>query len=136
MDQYVKPEFHFVHLSGKLSGEELAKLSDEELADYLKRNHFAEEKKKYCIKSGYILREIAGEYAIVPVDAEGWNSNAMMTPNDTAVFLWKAFQHPRTKEDVVRKGLEEYDTTEEILRNAIQRFIEDGLTYRILKEEN
>lgn len=136
MDQYVKPEIHFVHLSGELSGEELAKLSDEELADYLKRNHFTEEKKKYRIKSGYILREIAGEHAIVPVDAEGLISNAVMTPNDTAVFLWKVFQHPSTIEDAVQKGKREYDAQEERIRNAAQRFVNESLKLRILEEVN
>ncbi len=92
--------------------------------------------KKYCIKPGYILREIAGEYAIIPVDEECMISNAVMVPNDTAVFLWKAFQQPSTIEDVVRKGIREYDTTEVTIRNAVNRFIEEALRYKIIEEDN
>lgn len=57
-----------------------------------------------------------------------------MAPNDSAVFLWKAFEQPSTKEDVVRKGLEEYGTTEEIIRNSIDHFVESTLKYKILEE--
>ena len=57
-----------------------------------------------------------------------------MAPNDTAVFLWKAFQKPSTKEDVVRRGMEEYEASEEIIRNSINRFVEESLKYKILEE--
>lgn len=89
---------------------------------------------KYRIRAGYILREIANEYAIIPIDAEGVITNAVMMPNESAVFLWKAFQQPNTITDVVRVGLQEYDVTEEILRSAIQRFVADTLKYKILEE--
>ena len=130
--QYKKPEYHFVRNNGGLSGEEIAKLSEDELAEYLSRDSFKEQKRKYRIKSGYILREIAGEYAIVPVDTESVFSNAVMAPNDTAVFLWKAFEQPR--EDVVRKGLQEYDVTEDVIRKSTEHFIEESLKYEILEE--
>lgn len=135
MKQYKKPEYHFVHNSGGLSGDEIAKLTDEELAEYLHKCNFTEEKKKYRIKSGYILREIAGEYAIVPIDEECLITNAVMVPNDSAVFLWNVFQQPTTIEDVVQKGIKEYEVTEDKIRNAVKRFVEDTLKYQILKED-
>lgn len=96
--------------------------------------NYAEEKKKYRIKSGFVLREIAGEYAIVPVDAESAITNAVMSPNETAVFLWKAFQQPCTIDAVVAKGLEEYDTTPDIIRDAVNRFVKESLKLQILEE--
>lgn len=132
--QYKKPEYHFVRNNGGLSGEEIAKLSEDELAEYLSRDSFKEQKRKYRIKSGYILREIAGEYAIVPVDTESVFSNAVMALNDTAVFLWKAFEQPSTIEDVVVKGLQEYEATEEQIRKSTERFVKESLKYKILEE--
>ena len=90
--------------------------------------------KKYCIKPGYILREIAGECVIVPVDEECMISNAVMSPNDSAVFFWKVFQTPHTKEDAVRKGMQEYDVEEAIIRSAVNRFLKDTLKYKIIEE--
>lgn len=132
--QYKKPEYHFVRNNGGLSGEKIAKLSEDELAEYLSRDSFKEQKKKYRIKSGYILREIAGEYAIVPVDTESVFSNAVMAPNDSAVFLWKVFEQPSTIEDVVMKGMQEYDVTEDVIRKSTEHFIEESLKYEILEE--
>ena len=132
--QYKKPEYHFVRNNGGLSGEEIAKLSEDELAEYLSRDSFKEQKRKYRIKSGYILREIAGEYAIVPVDTESVFSNAVMAPNDSAVFLWKVFEQPSTIEDVVMKGMQEYDVTEDVIRKSTEHFIEESLKYEILEE--
>lgn len=132
--KFIKPDFHYVHNTGELSNAEIARLPENELVDYLQKNNFGEEKKKYRIKPGFVLREIAGEYAIVPVDAESFITNAVMIPNDSAVFLWKAFEQPSTKEDVVQKGLLIYDAAEETIRNAVCRFMADTLEYKILEE--
>lgn len=134
MKGYKTPEYHFLHNAGGLKGHEIEKLSDKELLEYFRENNFSEEKKKYCIKPGFVLREIAGEYAIIPVDGESLITNAVMAPNDTAVFLWKAFQKPSTKEDVVRRGMEEYEASEETIRNSINRFVKESLKYKILEE--
>ena len=132
--QYEKPECHYVRNIDGLDSDKIAKLSEDELAEYLKNGSDTKENKKYRIKPGFILREIAGEYTIIPVDAESLISNAMMVPNDSAVFLWKAFEQPSTIEDVVRKGLEEYDVTEEVIRRSTEKFVEESLEYKILEE--
>ena len=134
MKQYKKPEFHFARNTGKLSGKEIAKLPEEALAEYLGSDSFKEQNRKYRIRPGYILRAIAGEYAIVPVDDESLFNNAVMAPNDSAVFLWKVFEQPSTIEDVVMKGMQEYDVTEDVIRKSTEHFIEESLKYEILEE--
>lgn len=132
--QYKRPGFCFIHNSGELSGDEIARLSDDELADYLSSDNMKEEKKRYRIKPGFILREIAGEYAIIPVDTDGIFSNTVMAPNDTAVFLWKVFEQSGTIEDAVIKGMQEYDVTEEVIRTAAEQFVKESLQYEVLEE--
>ena len=134
MKEYEKPELHFVRNTGGLSGDEIIKLSDEELKEYLKTDSYTEEKKKYRIKPGFILREIVGEYMIIPVDSESLISNAIMAPNDSAVFLWKAFKQPNTIQDVVVKGMQKYDVEEETIRNSVEHFVRESLKYKILEE--
>lgn len=134
MKQFRKPEYHFVRKDVKLDGGKIAELSDEELKEYFNGDSFREEKKKYIIKRGFVLREIAGEYAIVPVDAESVISNAVMAPNETAVFLWKAFERPSTIEDVVKQAMVKYDVSPEVIRNSIERFINETQKYGILGE--
>ena len=136
MKEYKRPEYHFVRNPGGLSGSELAKLSDDELSRYLKDNRYLQEKKKYRIRDGYILREIAGEYAIVPVGAGNGSplENTVMSPNDSAVFIWKNFERPSTLEDVVIQGMLEYDVTEDRMRRSVEDFVIDALNYKILEE--
>ena len=129
-------EYHFVRNPGGLSGNELAKLSDDELTRYLNQDSYLQEKKKYRIRSGYILREIAGEYAIVPVETGSGSplENTVMAPNDSAVFIWKCFEQPSTLEDVVIRGMLEYDAAEDKLRKSVENFVAEALKYKILEE--
>lgn len=134
MEENEKPEFHIVRGEDGLSTEEAARMPEGEETGLHKNNNVTDEKKKYRIKPGFILREIAGEYAIVPVDAECLFSNAVMAPNDSAVFLWKIFQEPCTIERAVEKTLQEYDVAENKLRRSVENFVADVLKYEILEE--
>ena len=134
MEKYVNTEYHFVRNSGGLSGKELAKLSDDELAEYLRQDSILQEKKKYRINPDFILREIAGEYTIIPIGGDNVFSNAVMAPNGTAVFLWEAFQQPSTIQDVAVEGMLEYEVTEDIIRKSIEHFVKEMLEYKILEE--
>lgn len=105
------------------------------MAEDKQTGYVTENKKKYRIRPEYILREIAGEYAIIPVDTDSPMENAVMAPNETAVFIWKCFEEPSTLEEVVARGMQEYDVAEEKLRNAVGRFVKESLEYKILEEE-
>lgn len=134
MEKYINTEYHFVRNSGGLSGKELAKLSDDELAEYLRQDSILQEKKKYRINPDFILREIAGEYTIIPIGGDNVFSNAVMAPNGTAVFLWEAFQQPSTIQDVVVEAMQKYDVTEEQIYKSISNFVKQSLEFKVLEE--
>ena len=134
MKDYKKPEFHFIRNPDELSGNELAKLSDDELAEYLRQDSILQEKKKYRINPDFILREIAGEYKIIPIGGDNVFSNAVMAPNGTAVFLWEAFQQPSTIQDVVVEAMQKYDVTEEQIYKSISNFVKQSLEFKVLEE--
>ena len=132
--EFVKPEMHFVRCKGELAGEEMLQLSDEELEEYLKRIGYEQTKKRYRIHPDFALREIAGEYAIVPLGETQFFANAMMTPNKTAAFLWQAFSEPSTEEDVVLRALERFDGEEADIRRDVKRFMKESLEKQVLME--
>ena len=134
MEKYVNTEYHFVRNSGGLSGKELAKLSDDELAEYLRQDSILQEKKKYRINPDFILREIAGEYTIIPIGGDNVFSNAVMAPNGTAVFLWEAFQQPSTIQDVAVEAMQKYDVTEEQIYKSISNFVKQSVEFKELEE--
>lgn len=132
--RFVKPEMHYIRCEGELTGEEMLQLSDEELEEYLKRIGYEQAKKRYRIHPDFALREIAGEYAIVPIGETQFFTNAMMTPNKTAAFLWQAFSEPSTEEDVVMRALERFDGEEADIRRDAAMFIKDTMKRNVLME--
>lgn len=132
--RFVKPEMHYIRCEGELTGEEMLQLSDEELEEYLKRIGYEQAKKRYRIHPDFALREIAGEYAIVPIGETQFFTNAMMTPNKTAAFLWQAFSEPSTEEDVVMRALERFDGEEADIRRDVAMFIKDTMKRNVLME--
>lgn len=129
MRKYGKPGHCFIPNTGGLSCEEIAALPDEQLAEYLKRH-----KQRYQINPDYVLRQIGGEYAIVPVGNACLIQNAVMTPNETAVFLWQAFAGPNTENNAVQMALAEFEAPEGEIRSGIARFVQETLHYKILLE--
>ena len=132
--KFDKPEMHYIRCEGELTGEEMLQLSDEELEEYLKRIGYEQAKKRYRIHPDFALREIAGEYAIVPIGETQFFTNAMMTPNRTAAFLWQAFSEPSTEEDVVMRALERFDGAEADIRRDVEMFIKDTMKRQALVE--
>ena len=131
MQRFQKPEYHFVRNSGGLYGKDFTELSDDSLAEYLRQDSILQEKKKYRINPDFILREIAGEYTIIPTGGDNVFSNAVMAPNGTAVFLWEAFQQPSTIQDVVVEAMQK---TEEQIYNSISNFVKQSLEFKVLEE--
>ena len=74
------------------------------------------------IKDGYILREIAGEYVVIP-SGEDLDLNLMITLNETGSFLWKKLTDGATEEELVKALLAEYDVDEARAKNAVNAFI-------------
>ena len=134
MQRFQKPEYHFVRNSGGLYGKDFTELSDDSLAEYLRQDSILQEKKKYRINPDFILREIAGEYTIIPTGGDNVFSNTVMAPNGTAVFLWEAFQQPSTIQDVVVEAMQKYDATEEQIYNSISNFVKQSLEFKVLEE--
>ena len=44
------------------------------------------------ISENYILREIMGEYIVVPTGEEAMKFQGLVTLNETGAFLWKELQ--------------------------------------------
>lgn len=91
--------------------------------------------KKYQISSDYLLRQVGDECAIIPVGEEAVISNAILVPNESAVFLWNEFLLPSTEEDVVKRCLQVYgEDVGDQIKEDVHRFVQESLMHKILKE--
>lgn len=79
------------------------------------------------INKEYVLREIAGDYIIIPVGKTVLEFNGLITVNEIGVLLWNMLQEEVTMDDLVKAVLREYDVEEAVARADIQEFL-DKLT--------
>ena len=77
------------------------------------------------ISENYILREIAGEYIVVPTGSAAMDFKGLITLNDTGVFLWKLLQEDdQTKESLLDALCEEYEAVREEAKIDIEEFLQ------------
>lgn len=77
------------------------------------------------IKEGFMLRNVADNYVVVPMGKEAANFNGMITLNETGAFMWKCLEKGCTKEELVAKVLEEYEAEEEQVIQSVERFVKE-----------
>lgn len=81
----------------------------------------------------FVLREIAGDYVIIPIGRTVLSFNGLITVNEIGAFLWNLLQGDVTKEDLVAKVLDEYEVDEETAREDIQEFLDTLVSGGILE---
>lgn len=90
---------------------------------------------KMRINKEYVLREIAGDYIIIPIGSTALEFNGLITVNEVGVTLWKMLQEEVSLDDLVQGILAEYDVKEEVAREDIQDFLDELIKGGILKKE-
>ncbi|MCI6432904.1 MAG: PqqD family protein [Oliverpabstia sp.] len=81
----------------------------------------------------FVLREIAGDYVIIPIGRTVLSFNGLITVNEIGAFLWNLLQEDVTKEELVAKVLDEYEVDEETAREDIQEFLDTLVSGGILE---
>lgn len=76
------------------------------------------------VSKEFVLREIAGDYIIIPTGKTVLEFNGLITVNEVGVFLWKMLQEEATFEELVKGVLDEYDVEEAVARKDIQEFLD------------
>ncbi len=92
-----------------------------------------DETTKLRIRDDFVIREIGGEIVIIPTNDSSMIGNGMLSPNETAAFIWKQFTEPRTIPEVVKNCMEEYEASEEVITNAVVGFAQQSLALNIME---
>ncbi|MBQ7857632.1 MAG: PqqD family protein [Oscillospiraceae bacterium] len=85
------------------------------------------------IDDTFVLRQIAGDYVILPTGKTTLNFNGMITVNEQGAFLWKLLQQETTTDALVAAILEEYETDEATARADVEDFLEVLRRFRIIR---
>ena len=89
------------------------------------------ENKKYCLKPGYVLREIAGEHLAIPVTAE--NSSDIVVLNPVSAILWNELEAPKTIDELADKICESFDINREEATADIKEFVESLISAGVVE---
>ena len=76
------------------------------------------------IKKGLVLKEIAGNYVVVPTGALVKNFNGVANLNSTSAFLWAKCENGIDKEFLVNELIKEYQIDRETALRGVEKFIE------------
>ena len=86
------------------------------------------------IKSGFILRDVAGKTFVVATGELSKSFKGMITLNETGKFIWKLLENDITMEEIVDKMLEAYEGVERsIVENDVEIFVEKLVRDNILE---
>ena len=134
--EFSTPAMDYIKHVGNLTKDEIANMPETELIEYLKQQQFAEKAKLYRVNQDYLIREITGEYVLIPVGSSAQQLNGMVALNETFHFIWEQFQEPHTAYDVVIQALKQFEGSVGEIERDINDCIEAMLQYGFLKEED
>lgn len=86
------------------------------------------------IKSGYLLREIAGSPVIIPIGERVIEFKGMLMPNDTGSFIWKALASDISYDQLLGAILDEYDIDEKTAKADLDDFLAEAREIGAIEE--
>ena len=74
---------------------------------------------------GLMLREVAGNWVVIPTGSQVIEMGGIISLSESGAFLWKLLKEEKSKEELVKAFLEEYDVSEATARKDVEEFIEE-----------
>lgn len=89
------------------------------------------ENKKYIIKQGYVVREIAGEFIAVPVDSSCGTNIIILNP--VSKFLWDELRQEKSFDELLDAMLKNYTVSKEEAESDLKEFLMQLVGNNLLK---
>lgn len=75
------------------------------------------------IKEGFILREVADNFVVVPVGKASVEFKGLINLNSVGAYIWKCLENDTTIEEVVKKVVAEYEIDEHLAKTDVEAFV-------------
>ncbi len=75
------------------------------------------------IKSGFVVREVAGQNIVVALGEATKIFNGMIKLNETGRIIWDMLSVGSEKEDIVNRIMDEYEIDRETVEGDVDAFI-------------
>ena len=84
----------------------------------------------------FVLREIAGDYIIIPTGRTVLEFNGLIKVNEVGVSIWNMLQNEVTFDELVKGILDEYEVEEAVAREDIREFLDTLIGGGILEADD
>ena len=75
------------------------------------------------INKNFVLRQVAGTWMVLPLDAATLDFNGVLTLNASGLLLWRLLEAGKGPEDMVEALLSAYDVDRETARADVEEFL-------------
>lgn len=86
------------------------------------------------VRKDFIIREIAGEIVIIPVNEAAVHFQGIMSLNESGKLLWDRLQEDVSEDTLIAALLEDYDTTHDVAKHDVSVFLDQLRKQNILQE--
>lgn len=75
------------------------------------------------INKNFTMREIAGEYILVPTGTAALEVNGLLMTNEVGAFIWQLCQEEISEDELVSRIVAEFEVEEETARTDAGEFL-------------
>ncbi len=75
------------------------------------------------LKDGFVLRQVADTWVVMPLGQVSLDFNGMLTLNETGALLWQALEKDGDVDALVNALTAEYDVSAEQAREDVETFL-------------
>ena len=86
------------------------------------------------LKDGFVLREIAGSFMVVPVGRRTQEVPGVIALTETGALLWRMLEKGAEEGDLVRALLDEYDVSGDRATADVRAFVAKACEQGLLEE--
>lgn len=75
------------------------------------------------LKYDFVIQEVADDFVAVAVGDSAADFNGLVRLNGTGKTIFEQLQKGADEDEIVKVMLEKYDTTEEVLKTEVNKFV-------------
>ncbi len=79
------------------------------------------------IKDGYMLREIAGSWVVIPLGSRVVEFNGLISLTETSALIWRKIEEGAGKDEIISSIVSEYDIDKETVKADVEEFISQAV---------
>ena len=86
-------------------------------------------------KSDFVMRNIAGEYVLMPTGENIAKFNGTLLMNDVPAFVWEKLQNPVSREDLLKAVLDEFEVDRATASADLDELLKTLRSYGVIEDD-